>query len=110
MALSQDGELLAAHALDSWSPDRPPGETPTFAQLLGQTDEQAAVAFLEHALHTFDAVRLGVRPVSDADAGPDLRMLRDGQRRVLCASGFHLEVDRSAWSGSGHPRPGKWSS
>lgn len=102
MAVSEDGGLLAAHALDSWSPDRPPGDTPTFAQLLGHTGEQAAVALLEHDLRAFDVMSLEVRLVSDADAAPDLRRLRDGQRRVLCAAGFSPEVDRVRveWRGS----------
>lgn len=107
MAVSDDGELLAAHALDSWSPDHPPGQTPTFAQLLGHTDEGAAVALLEHDLRAFDVTSLEVRLVSDADAAPDLGMLRDGQRRVLCVAGFHLEVDRVRveWQGSPPPPP-----
>lgn len=105
MAMSEDGELLAAHALDSWSPDHPPGERPTFAQLLGHTDEQAAVALLEHDLRAFDVTSLQVRLVSDADAAPELRMLRDGQRRVLLAAGFHLEVDRVRVEWRGPPKP-----
>ncbi|MGD0558299.1 MAG: GNAT family N-acetyltransferase [Streptosporangiaceae bacterium] len=54
MALSDDGELLAAHAMDSWSIDRDPGETPTFVHLLGHVDEAAAVALLDHDLRAFD--------------------------------------------------------
>ena len=36
MALSEAGEVLAAHAMDSWSPDADPGDVPTFVQLLGR--------------------------------------------------------------------------
>ncbi len=92
-------------AAGTWSPDRPPGETPTFAQLLGHTDEQAAVALLEQDLRASDVTSLEVRLVWDADAAPDLRMLRDGQRRVLCAAGFHLEVDRVRVEWRGSPKP-----
>ena len=105
MAMSEDGELLAAQALDSWSPDRPPGDTPTFAQLLGHTDEQAAVALLKHDLSAFDVTSLEVRLVSDADAAPELRLLRDGQRRVLCAVGFSLKIDRVRVERRGSPPP-----
>lgn len=106
MATSEDGALLAAHALDSWSPDRPPGDTPTSAQLLGHTDEQSAVVLLEHDLRALHVRSLGVRLVSDADAAPDLRLLHDGQRRVLYAAGFRVEVDRvrAEWRGWPPPR------
>src|SRR4051812_5327465 len=66
MALSDDGELLAAHAMDSWSPDRDPGGTPTFVHLLGHVDEAAAVALLDHDLRASGAAMVGARLVSDA--------------------------------------------
>jgi hypothetical protein len=77
MALSDDGELLAAHAMDSWSLDRDPGDTPTFVLLLGHTDEAAAVALLSHDLRSSGAATVGARLVSDTDAPAELRTLRE---------------------------------
>ena len=94
MALSDDGELLAAHALDSWSLDHDPGDTPSFVHLLGHVDEAAAVALLEHDLHAFGAATVDARLVSDAEAPAEVRTQREGQQRVLEAAGFAVEVDR----------------
>ena len=94
MALSDDGELLAAHTMDSWSPDRDPGGTPAFVTLLGHVDEAAAVALLNHDLSVFGAATVGARLVSGADASAELRTLREGQQRVLGAAGFTVELDR----------------
>lgn len=109
MALSGD-ELLAAHAMDSWSLDRDPGDTPTFVHMLGHTDEAAAVALLSHDLTAFGAATADARLVSDADAPAELRTLRERQQRVLEAAGFTVEVDRVRlhWtksSGPGAPPP-----
>ena len=93
MALSDGGELLAAHAMDSWSFDRDPGATPTFVTLLGHADEEAAVALLTYDLGAFGAA-VDARLVSDADAPAELSMQREGQQRVLAAAGFTIEVDR----------------
>jgi hypothetical protein len=109
MALSEEGELLAAHAMDSWSPDRAPGDTPTFVQLLGHTDEQAAVALLENDLCAFGAASVDVRLVSEADAPWELRTLREEQQQVLGAAGFGVDVDRSACSGWGRRSRAGWS-
>lgn len=78
-----DGELLAAHAMVSWSLDRDPGDTPTFVTLLGHVDEAAAVAVLNHDLRAYEAATVDARLVSDADAPAGLRTLREGQQRVL---------------------------
>jgi RimJ/RimL family protein N-acetyltransferase len=94
MALSNGGELLAAHAMDSWSFDRDPGATPTFVTLLGHADEEAAVALLTCDLGAFGAAAVDARLVSDADAPAELSMQREGQQRVLAAAGFTIEVDR----------------
>jgi hypothetical protein len=94
MALSDDGELLAGHAMDSWSLDRDPGGTPTFVHLLGHVDEAAAVALLNHDMRAFMAVTVDARLVSEVDAPAELRTQREGQQRVLCAAGFTVEVDR----------------
>jgi RimJ/RimL family protein N-acetyltransferase len=108
MALSANGDLLAAHALDSWSPDGEPGPAPTFVHLLGHADEAAAAALLTHDLRCFGAESVEARVVLDVDAAPDLRMLRESQPRVLSAADFTLEVDRVRiqWlSRSPTPRP-----
>ncbi len=107
LALSDDGELLAAHAMDSWSFDRDPGETPTFVHLLGHVDEAAAVSLLDHDLRAFGAATVDVRLTSDVDASAELRTMREGQQRVLEAAGFTLEVDRVRldWSASSRPTP-----
>jgi RimJ/RimL family protein N-acetyltransferase len=107
MALSDDGELLAAHAMDSWSLDRDPGDTPTFVHMLGHTDEAAAVALLNHDLTASGAATVDARLVSDADAPAELRTLRAGQQRVLEAAGFTVEVDRVRlhWTRSSGPGP-----
>lgn len=111
MALSGD-ELLAAHAMDSWSLDRDPGDTPTFVHMLGHTDEAAAVALLSHDLTAFGAETIDARLVSDADAPAELRTLRERQQRVLEAAGFTVEVDRvrlhwtkSSGPGTAPPQP-----
>lgn len=93
-AWSEDGEPLAAHVLDSWSPEGDPGEVPTFVQLLGHTDAAAAAGLLTHDLSAFGARSVGARVVIDADASPELRALRETQPRVLEAAGFEHEVDR----------------
>jgi RimJ/RimL family protein N-acetyltransferase len=107
MALSGDGELLAAHAMDSWSLDRDPGDTPTFVHLLGHADEATAVALLNHDLTVSGAAAVDARLVSDADAPAELRTLREGQQRVLEAAGFTVEVDRVRlhWTESPGPVP-----
>jgi RimJ/RimL family protein N-acetyltransferase len=109
MALSDGGQLLAAQVMDSWSPDDAPADTPTFVQLLGHTDEQAAVALLENDLHEFGTARVDVRLVLDGDAPPELRILREDQQRVLALSGFTVDLDRVRleWSGSALPTPAK---
>jgi RimJ/RimL family protein N-acetyltransferase len=112
MALSGDGELLAAHAMDSWSLDRDPGDIPTFVHLLGHTDEAAAVALLNHDLRASGAATVDARLVSDADASAELRSLREEQQRVLEAAGFTIAVDRVRlhWtksSGTGPHRAGR---
>jgi hypothetical protein len=94
MALSDGGELLAAHAMDSWSLDRDPGDTPTFVHLLGHVDEAAAVTLLNEDLRAFGAATVDARLVSAADASAELRTLRGGQQRVLDAAGFTVELDR----------------
>jgi RimJ/RimL family protein N-acetyltransferase len=94
MAVSRDDELLAAHAMDSWSFDRDPGDTPTFVTLLGHMDEAAAVALLNHDLRASGAATVDARLVLDADAPAGLLTLREGQQRVLEAAGFTVEVDR----------------
>lgn len=108
MALSGEGELLAAHAMDSWSLDRDPGDTPTFVHLLGHVDEAAAVALLNHDLAEFGATTVDARLVSDADASAGLRTQRQRQQRVLEAAGFTVEVDRVRldWTKSPAPVPG----
>jgi RimJ/RimL family protein N-acetyltransferase len=107
MALSDDGELLAAHAMDSWSMDHDPGDTPTFVTLLGHADEAAAVALLDHDLRETGAATVDVRLVSDADSPAELSTLREGQQRVLEAAGFTLEADRVRlhWTKSSGPVP-----
>lgn len=107
MAVSDDGELLAAHAMDSWSFDRDPGDTPTFVTLLGHVDEAAAVALLNQDLRASEAATVDARLVSDADAPAVLRTLREGQQRVLEAAGFTVEVDRVRlhWTKSSGPVP-----
>jgi len=105
MAVSEDGALKAAHVLDSWSPDQVPGGTPTFVQLLGHTDTQAAVALLEHDLRAFGAADIDARLVVDADATPQLRTLRAQQQHVLEAAGFDVDVERVRWEWLGPPRP-----
>lgn len=105
LALAEDGAVLAAHALDSWSPDGPPGDIPTYVHLLGHTDEAAAVALLDHDLPAFGVGRVEVRLVSAADAAEPLRALRASQQRVLAAAGFTLEVDRVRLEWSGPVRP-----
>lgn len=94
MALSDDGELLAAHAMDSWSLDRDPGDTPTFVLLLGHVDEAAGVALLHHDLGAFGTATVDARLVLEADSPAELRSLREEQQRVLEAAGFTVEVDR----------------
>lgn len=108
MAWSDDGELLAAHVFDSWSPDGEPGQVPTFVQLLGHTDEAAAAGLLTRDLSTFGARSVRARIVIDADAPPELRALRESQPLVLQAAGFESEVDRVrlSWpTGVAVPRP-----
>ena len=94
MALSDDGGLLAAQAMDSWSFDRDPGGTPTFVHLLGHVDEAAAAALLSHDLRALGAATVDARLVSEAGAPAELRAQREGQQRVLGAAGFTIEVDR----------------
>ena len=108
MALSDHGELLAAQAMDSWSLDRDPGDTPTSVLLLGHTDEAAAVALLNHELTASGAAMVDARLVSDANASAELRTQRAGQQRVLEAAGFTVEVDRIrlGWTESSGPGPG----
>lgn len=105
MALSDDGELLAAHAMDSWSMDRDPAETPTFVHLLGHVDEAAAVSLLDHDLRVFGAATVDVRLTSGVDASAELRTMREGQQRVLETAGFTLEVDRVRLHCSASSRP-----
>lgn len=103
----QDGELLAAHALDSWSPDHPPAETPTFVSLLGHNDRQAATALLSHDLDLFRATSVQANLSCETDAPQELRLLRQDQHHVLQAAGFTLLVDRVSvqWSGAPLPTP-----
>ncbi len=100
MALEGD-HVLAAHILDSWSPDRPPADVPTFVSLLGDTDPTAAIALLTNDLERFRATRVQANLSSDADATPELRLLRQDQHHVLLSSGFELLVDRvsALWAG-----------
>ena len=107
-AWSDDGELLAAHVFDSWSPEGDPGEVPTFVQLLGHTDDAAATGLLTHDLSAFGARSVRARLSLDADASPRLRVLREAQRRVLERAGFEFEVHRVrlSWpNGKQAPRP-----
>jgi RimJ/RimL family protein N-acetyltransferase len=94
MALSDAGELLAAHVFDSWSGEGDPGDVPTFVQLLGHVDEAAAVALLAHDLSAFDASVVEARVVIESDASPSLRAQRDRWPAILEATGFMPEVDR----------------
>ena len=94
MACSDEGELLAAHIVDSWSLDGGPGETPTFVQLLGHVDEAAATALLGHDLAVFDAKVVGASVVIAVDAPAELRALRERQPDLLAAAGFRPKVDR----------------
>ena len=105
MAVSEGGDVLAAHAMDSWSPDGPPGDRPTFVQLLGHSEEAAAVALLKHDLSAFKAGDVEVRLVSEVDASPELSALRVEQHRVLEAAGFGVEVDRVKLEWLTTPRP-----
>ncbi len=108
MAWSDDGELLAAHVFDSWSPLGDPGEVPTFVQLLGHSDEAAATGLLTHDLAAFGARLVRARASVDADASPELRSLRGTQCSVLAAAGFEFEVHRVrlSWpTGVAAPRP-----
>lgn len=109
MALSDSGDLLAAHVMDSWSFDRDPGETPTFVLLLGHTDEDAAVALIKHDLVTFGVTALDARLLSGVDFPAELRRLREGQQRILEAAGFALEVDRVQlrWTAPATPVPSR---
>lgn len=94
MARSDTGELLAAHVFDSFSIDTDPGPVPTFVQLLGHTDEAAAVSLLTHDLQKFDAPSVEAHIVIDAAASPELRSLRQSQPSLLEAAGFRRTVDR----------------
>jgi RimJ/RimL family protein N-acetyltransferase len=108
MAFAPNGEICAAHVLDSWSADGEPGAVPTFVQLLGHTDGAAAVALLAHDLPIFGAKSVRASIVIDSDASPELRMLREEQPRLLEAAGFDLDVDRVRleWSAASPvPRP-----
>jgi hypothetical protein len=84
MALSDDGELLAAQAMYSWSFDRDPGDTPALVHLLGHVDEAAAAALLSHDLRAFGAATVDARLVS-----VDARLVSEAG-----GSGFTIEVDR----------------
>ncbi|HEY7223425.1 MAG TPA: GNAT family N-acetyltransferase [Micromonosporaceae bacterium] len=108
IARADDGTLLAAHVLDSWSPDGAPGEVPTSVHLLGHVDEAAAVALLAHDLIAFGAQSVATRVVIDTDASLELRTLRQAQPTILQATGFRFEVDRVrlTWRSSAQaPRP-----
>lgn len=98
-------ELLAAQALDSWSPDRPPADVPTFVRMLGHTDREAATALLINDLQLFRATCVHANLSCGADATRDLRRLRQDQHQVLLASGFELLVDRVSAQWSGAPLP-----
>lgn len=105
MAVSDDGEILAAHAMDSFSLDRDPGETPTFVHLLGHVDEGAAVALLDNDLREFGAATVDARLVSAVDMSAELLAQREGQQRVLEAAGLTLEVDRIRLEWPASPAP-----
>lgn len=97
------GELLAAHALDSWCFDGPPGETPTVVTLLGHSDPAAATALLRDDLERCGATSLRVDLWLDGDAPAGLRRLREQQHGVLLAAGFTRRVDRVSLQWSGAP-------
>lgn len=94
MAISEGEQVLAAHVMDSWSPDAGPGKIPTFVQLLGHVDEAAATSLLVHDLAATGARDVQVRLSSDADAPAQLRAMREQQHQVLAAAGFDLTVER----------------
>lgn len=98
-------QLLAAHALDSWTSDGPPAEVPTFVSLLGHTDPEAATALLSNDLQLLRANRVQANLSCETDAPHELRLLRQDQHHVLLASGFKLVVDRVSvqWSGARLP-------
>ena len=94
MATTAAGELVAAHAFDSWSLHTDPGALPTFVHLLGHRDESVAAALLTHDLRAQGARSVQARIVVEADAPPALRALRESQPALLAAAGFELEVNR----------------
>lgn len=94
MAFSDKGELIAAHAFDSWSPTGEPGPIPTYVLLLGHSDANAAVDLLRHDLVALGAQSVDARIVIEHDAAPPLRALRKSQPALLRAAGFRLDVDR----------------
>ena len=98
-------ELLAAHALDAWSPDGPPARTPTFVSLLGHSDPQAATAILCNDLELFGAASVRANLSCETDAPEELRVLRGDQHHVLLAAGFAPLVDRVSLMWSGAPLP-----
>lgn len=101
----EDDELLAAHALDSWSLDDPPAETPAFVSLLGHNDRRAATALLSNDLDLFRATSVQANLSCETDAPQELRLLRQDQHHVLQAAGFTLLVDRVSMQWSGAPLP-----
>ncbi len=108
LAESPDGELLAAHALDSFSMESAPGPVPTFVTLLGHVDDDAAVALLRNDLDGFGVESVEARVTAYGDVSPSLAALRRAQVDVLTAAGFALLVDRVQleWqSTSPVPRP-----
>jgi hypothetical protein len=94
MATTAAGELVAAHAFDSWSLTPIRVHCPRSSICSAHRDESVAAALLMHDLRALGARSVQARIVVEADAPPALRALPESQPALLAAAGFELEVNR----------------
>jgi RimJ/RimL family protein N-acetyltransferase len=92
------GELVAAHAFDSFHPGAPI----RCLNLLGHRDPTNAAALIDHDLSGLDIASVEAQITVYHDAERDLAALRESQAAVLIDAGFELAVHRVQlrWTGT----------